>query len=400
MGVIAWGKGEACEVAGGECRRVLEECGAGWVVRLARVSRVRTEHAIYRTESKSDGKDGGQGDGAPHLRLVREEDCDAVAPTPGFGSAGPGVIAGRRGEGKQLAAIRTGDLAEVAKQIEELTAENAMLRAEVHHLRRRDDTVRYTMTRIDEELRLAAKLQRDFMPRDLPALGRVRFHSLFRPAGYVSGDLYDVTRLDERHVGFFVADAVGHGMPAALLTMFMRQALQTKEISKSSYRLLRPGETLSRLNAVMVEQDLSQATFATAVCGVINVETGAMMVASAGHPRALLIPRNGPPRELMTDGSLLGIFPESTFEDVSVVLQPGDRLVLYTDGVEVAFPKTEADGDDQLHFDGDKWREVLLGMNGESAESMLLGLSAEIDAQVGSLSPGDDLTLILLEMVE
>ena len=66
----------------------------------------------------------------------------------------------------------------------------------------------------------------------------VRFHTLFRPAGYVSGDLYDIMRLDETHVGFYMADAVGHGMPAALLTMFIKNALVTKQIGPEGYRLL------------------------------------------------------------------------------------------------------------------------------------------------------------------
>jgi sigma-B regulation protein RsbU (phosphoserine phosphatase) len=334
---------------------------------------------------------------------IEEQNPDEVRPESGFNKGDFGRRAaegdgGMRGDGGLRAA--EGADAELRRQIEELAGENAMLRAEVHHLRRRDDTVNYTMTRIDEELRLAAKLQRDFMPKTLPRIGRAHFHSLFRPAGYVSGDLYEVQRLDEKHVGFFVADAVGHGMPAALLTMFMRQALQNKEVSNNSYRLLRPGETLARLNAVMVEQDLSQATFATAVCGVLNVETGVAMVASAGHPRPLVMPKGGEAYELMTDGALLGIFADSTFDDVTVTLRPGDRLVLYTDGVEVAFPQVSSDGDDQLRYENEKWREVLLGLREETAEGILMGLSSAIDSQVGSLSPGDDLTLILLEMSE
>src|SRR5947207_11229487 len=96
------------------------------------------------------------------------------------------------------------------------------------------------MHRLDEELRLAARVQQDFLPKSLPSVGDVRFQYLFRPAGHVSGDLYDVMRLDETHVGFYMADAVGHGMPAALLTMFLKQALTTKEIFPGGYRLLPP----------------------------------------------------------------------------------------------------------------------------------------------------------------
>ena len=117
------------------------------------------------------------------------------------------------------------------RHMEQLQQEMDALRMELNLLRRRDETLNFHLTRIDEELRLAARLQQDFLPKELPEVGPVRFHTLFRPAGYVSGDLYDVMRLDETRVGFYMADAVGHGVPAALLTMFIKQALITKEIT-------------------------------------------------------------------------------------------------------------------------------------------------------------------------
>src|SRR5439155_26981566 len=132
-------------------------------------------------------------------------------------------------------------------------------------LHRRDDTLSTYMTRLDEELRLAARLQQDFLPKTLPQVGPVHFHTLFRPAGYVSGDLYDVMRLDEKRVGFFIVDAVGHGVPAALLTMYIKRALICKEIGPTGYRLLDPAESMRRLNDALIEQNLSQATFCTAI---------------------------------------------------------------------------------------------------------------------------------------
>src|SRR4051812_16087294 len=159
----------------------------------------------------------------------------------------------------------------VLDQLGGLQDEIQTLHAEINGLRRRDETLRFYMHRLDEELRLAARIQQDFLPKFLPQVGPVHFHTLFRPAGYVSGDLYDVMRLDEDHVGFFVCDAVGHGMPAALLTMFIKRALVTKEIYNSGYRLLDPCETLKRLNDALVEQNLSQATYATAMYGIVNV---------------------------------------------------------------------------------------------------------------------------------
>lgn len=394
---------------------------------------VDLEGAITVPQRQTSGsKVGGGATGAapmgPHMRLVTEEPghsmpASDVEPVAGFiqgelsgedlgnASVGRGGAAAAGGVVEESPEESASALALLA-QVRELREQNVMLRAEVAHLRRRDETVNYTIARIDEELRLAARLQRDFMPRAMPAVGRVRFHTCFRPATYVSGDLYDVSRLDERHVGFYMADAVGHGMPAALLTMFMRQALQTKEITAGSYRLLKPSETLLRMNEVLVEQELTDATFATAVCGVINCETGQLLVSSAGHPRPIVIPRDGEAFELETDGSLLGIFRDEQFLDVEYKLKPGDRLVLYTDGVEVAFRQAWAEQEaknpgpqlaiasEEPRFDHDRWKTELIRSKHLPAEEQLLRFSAEVDAQDGSLSPVDDLTLVLVEMGE
>src|SRR5882757_3929622 len=145
--------------------------------------------------------------------------------------------------------------ADLLRQVEALQHQLNELQQEVNLLRRRDETLNFSIARFDEELRLAARLQQDFLPKSLPQVGQVHFHTLFRPAGYVSGDLYDVMRLDEKNVGFYMADAVGHGMPAALLTMFIKNALVTKQITPDGYRLLPPSQTMARLNDSMIEQN-------------------------------------------------------------------------------------------------------------------------------------------------
>ena len=98
-------------------------------------------------------------------------------------------------------------------------------------------------------------------------------------------------RLDEKHVGFYMADAVGHGMPAALLTMFIKNALVTKQITPGGYRLLNPSETMAHLNEALVGQHLSHATFATAIYGYVNTETLEATFARGGHPCPILVPR-------------------------------------------------------------------------------------------------------------
>jgi len=277
----------------------------------------------------------------------------------------------------------------VAKLQEEIDALNAEIRA----LRRRDETINYYMQRVDEEMRLAAKLQRDFLPKTMPEVGPVRFHTLFRPAGYVSGDLYDVVRLDERNVAFYVADAVGHGMPAALLTMFMKRALVTKQILTGRYRLMRPGETMHLLNQALLDQHLEQATFATALYGVINCETLAVSFARAGHPCPLILRKDGGVDELQADGGLLGIFEDETYEEGNSQLAPGDRLLLFTDGVEVAFSKGDT-------VDIDRWKSELLARRGMKTDELLLDLSNHLDNECSSLDAKDDLTMIVAEVIE
>ena len=274
--------------------------------------------------------------------------------------------------------------------VEELQGELNALKAEINMLRRRDETLKFYMTRVDEELRLAARLQQDFLPKILPHVGPVRFHTLFRPAGYVSGDLYDVMRLDETHVGFFLCDAVGHGMPAALLTMFIKRALISKEIFAGGYRLLSPAETMGRLNDALVEQNLSQATFATACYGVIDTTTLECTIASGGHPQPLLL-RGATLTPLNAQGPLLGIFEAEVYSQFKTQLSPGDKLVIYSDGIEVTFAE-------DIATQSSCWRDELIARHALSGEALLIDYAEAVDHEVGSLTPKDDLTVLIMEI--
>lgn len=279
----------------------------------------------------------------------------------------------------------------VLQQLADLEGEITALQGEINVLRRRDETLRFFMHRLDEELRLAARIQQDFLPKMLPQVANVHFHTLFRPAGYVSGDLYDVMRLDEDHVGFFICDAVGHGMPAALLTMFIKRALVTKEIDATGYHLLDPSETLKRLNDALVEQNLSQATYATALYGMINVRTLEVRFARAGHPSPACLRAEGGMEFPEATGALLGIFPDEQFTVTSLRLAPGDRLVVYSDGIEVGFCGEDIG-------DNTKWQEELHKRRELGTEQLLTALADELDRKSGSLQPKDDLTIIVLEV--
>ena len=280
----------------------------------------------------------------------------------------------------------------IEQTLESMQCELDAAREELEILRRRDDKLSFYMHRLDEELKLAARLQQDFLPRKLPQVGQVQFHSLFRPAGHVSGDLYDVMRLDESHIGFYMADAVGHGMPAALLTMFLKQALVTKETFAGGYRLLEPSATMSRLNQALVEQNLSHATFATAIYGYINTKTFEVVFSRGGHPNPMLMSRSGELCPMASEGSLLGIFPGEQFSETKFTMTPGERFFIYSDGIEVAFGETET-------LETARWRSEIEQRADLPTEQIIREFASHFDHFY--LDPGqrkDDLTLIVLDV--
>lgn len=276
-----------------------------------------------------------------------------------------------------------------------LQNEIEQLTQELHQLRKNGQLLHGQVHRFDEELRLAARLQQDFLPKTLPSVGPVRFHALFRPAGHVSGDFYDVIRLDETTLGFYIADAVGHGMPAALLTMFIKHALVTKQITGDGYRLLSAGETMARLNQSFLEQGLSAATFATALYGTINTQTRRLTFSRGGHPHPLLLGANGQFDSLEVDGGLLGIFPDETFEQYSIDLVPGDRLLLYTDGIELIFDDDQHTGSG---IESQRWHVELRDRRHLPVQQLLSEFAALVDRECDGLEPKDDLTILAVEI--
>jgi len=259
--------------------------------------------------------------------------------------------------------------------------------------------LRSEIHRMEEELHLAATIQRDSLPKNIPEVDDVRFGVLFRPTGYVSGDIYDITRLDEHTVGFFLADAVGHGVPAALVTMVIMRSLHTKDINGNTYRIVPPSEVLDRLNQEMLQHRGLTGRFATAVYGTIDTQTHQVTLAVGGHPPPLLIHADGQAEPLEGTGGLLGVFPEEEYEETSFHLHPNERLLIYTDGFETAFPKSNAD-----EFERRQPTERYLDTFGEvfqpglTNEQVVQRLAENLDHQVGSLHQIDDLTALCLSL--
>jgi serine phosphatase RsbU (regulator of sigma subunit) len=256
--------------------------------------------------------------------------------------------------------------------------------AEVNRVNKR---LQQAYQQIDQELELAQRIQASFLPQSLPEVARTRFAVQYLLCGRVGGDFYDVFRLDERHVGLYVADAMGHGVPASLLTIFVKKGIRAKEVFGKQYRLVPPGEVIGKLNQDLIDQKLSENPFITMVYVLFNHEDGTLQFARAGHPYPLYIPKEGPPELWQQEGLLLGVV-NASFNSKSQTLRPGDKVLLYSDGI------------DSASFDGQPPGTASLLACAERHRALPVGAFVDRLARdlFGAAEHPDDLTLLGLEM--
>lgn len=250
--------------------------------------------------------------------------------------------------------------------------------------------------RLHQELLLAARVQRDFMPKHMPEIDGVSASVLFRPAGFVSGDTYDVSRLDDHHVAFFLADAMGHGVPAALMTLFLTGSMPRKEMTADGYRIVPPGEALSRLNNGLQECMAGPARFATAIAGVVDTRTGEITMACAGHPPPLLVSRNYV-KPVDVSGMLLGVVADYQYEQVTIRLKDDEVLVLHSDGIETTFGARSSGGEGTVPTHHAYLGVLRRGTSMDNLTVAMANLAGVIDQQVGSLHQDDDLTILAIQ---
>jgi sigma-B regulation protein RsbU (phosphoserine phosphatase) len=248
---------------------------------------------------------------------------------------------------------------------------------------------------VDQEMQLAARLQRDFLPQVSEPIGNAQFATVYRPASWVSGDIFDIFRIDEEQTGFYVADAVGHGMAASLLTMFIKRSIVPKEVNGDRYTVASPSDILTALNDSLADQALPNCQFVTACYGLFNHRTRTLEYARGGHPYPILITAEGIVSELKTAGGLLGLFKGNEFPSLKTQLNPGDKVLWFTDGVELAFQPAS---DERL--DTTAYHKAFESMAALPIQDMARQLDILLDNETGSLKPHDDVTIVGLEILD
>jgi len=237
--------------------------------------------------------------------------------------------------------------------------------------------------RAEENLRLAHDIQMSMLPRVFPTEAGLDMSAALTPARSVGGDFYDVLRVGER-VWFAVGDASGKGVGAALFTaMTLTLFRATAKIAKD------PGEALARINQEL-SRDNDAMMFVTVFAATLDIATGEVVFANAGHPPPYVLRPEGAVALETTVAPALGVIEDAEYAVGRMHLGPGDGLFLYSDGVtEAQNPAGDLWGTEPL--------EAFLRVHfSANCETLTRGLVVEVDQFAAGAPPADDLTVMAL----
>ncbi len=243
--------------------------------------------------------------------------------------------------------------------------------------------------RIEQELSLAKSIQESALPKnfDFPDRDEFKLFASMKTAKEVGGDFYDFFFVDRDKMALVMADVSGKGIPAALFMMRSKTALRSFAEAGGS-----PKEIMEKANETLCEGNDAEM-FVTAWIGIIDLRTGLMKCANAGHEYPAIKKKNGV-YELLKDAHSL---PLAAMEGVKakeyeIQLQPGDRIYLYTDGV------TEAMDLEGVQFGTDNMVDALNKMEEPTVEETLYGMARELESHKGDAEQSDDITMMCFEL--
>lgn len=238
-------------------------------------------------------------------------------------------------------------------------------------------------SRLESELEVARRIQARLLPAHPPQVPGLEIAGHSESAREVGGDYYDHIPMGDARALLVIADVSGKGVPAALLMSAFRASLMSQDAHGGD-----PARLAGRLNEFL-HRSVDPGKFVTAFVGFLDGATGRFVYANAGHNPPVLLRANGEVEWLAAGGLILGILPEAPFESGSAQLEPGDLIVLYTDGVtEGADATAEQWGEERLV-------ESLRRRSGDSCAAIAEGLVREVRAFEGETGPADDITVLV-----
>ena len=237
------------------------------------------------------------------------------------------------------------------------------------------------LSSIQQELEIARRIQLSILPAAAPVAKHFSIAARYKPMTSVAGDFYDFLEDENGAVGLLVTDVSGHGVPAALIASMVKVAIQTQR-----HRQNDPAGLLAGVNEALCGN--AQNQFVTAGYVYLNPNRDEFCYAAAGHP-PMILQRDGQIFRIEENGLVLALLPAAAYTSTAQALQPGDRILLYTDGIiEAANAREEEFGQDRL---GD----LLLESAGKTAEQTAEFIESAVTAW--SATQNDDLTIIVCD---
>ena len=254
--------------------------------------------------------------------------------------------------------------------------------------------------RMTRDLHAAAKVQQSLLPAKAIDVPSATVAWKYVPCNELAGDFLNVFPLDDEHLGMFVVDVSGHGVPSSLLAVTVG-AFLTNRVSDSSL-LVRPGkdggpavvvppaEVVTQLNNLF-QADNQVGLYFTILYGVLHVPTGMLRFTSGGHPPLLHVPKEGPLKLLEVESFPVGFVPDVEFTEEAIQLQPGDRVYFYSDGVPEAM-------DEKLDQMGNERMTALVeSLRGQPLETNVTKLFESVQAWCQPKGPLDDVSILGVE---
>jgi len=284
-------------------------------------------------------------------------------------------------KGEVLARVRT--QTHLARVIRELEAANEQLRER--------------QSELDQDLKAAAGIQESILPKVLPQVSNVSLAWQFTPSQAIGGDILNIIELSEGHLGVYVFDVAGHGVPAALVTVSVAQVLDhhpgflTRQAAdgSGSTEIVQPWEVMAELEKEYPFERFEK--YFTVAYAVIDAASGRLAYTAAGHPPPIIIGPDGALRFLNAGGPMIGLSLGLAFEEGRDQMETGDKLVLYSDGVtDYQSAAGEIWGEERFHG-------LLASLAQEPAKGLVDKILAEMMTFGHGARPGDDISILALE---
>ncbi len=319
---------------------------------------------------------------SPALREMREAGVKLLVPLVSQGELIGLLNLGPRLSQQEYSADDRKLLSDLATQTAPAVRVSQLVRQQQQEAKERE--------RIEQELRVASLIQQTLLPKTLPELPGYDVAAYYQPAREVGGDFYDFLDLEDGRFGLVVGDVTDKGVPAALVMATTRTMLRA-----AAQRLLSPGEVLQRVNDVLV-QEIPPNMFVTCLYAILERETGRLVYANAGHdlPYRRRAGRSYGAEELRARGMPLGLMPGMGYEEKEIVLERGESVLFYSDGlVEAHDPRREMFGFPRL--------QGLVGAQRSGGSSLISFLLSELRRFTGeNWEQEDDITLVTLDRPE